>query len=41
MELLRSLDEGACRRLSVGGRGEGEMPPTSLCRAGSGRCSGL
>ena len=30
MELLRSLDEGTCRRLSVVGRGEGEMPPHKL-----------
>ena len=27
--------------LSVVGRDEGEMPPTTLCRAGSGRCSRL
>ena len=27
MELLRSLGEGACYRLSVVGRGEGGMPP--------------
>ena len=32
---------GTYRRLSVVARGEGEMLPTTLCRAGSGRCSGL
>ena len=32
---------GTCRRLSVAGRDEGEMSPTALCRAGTGRCSGL
>ena len=41
MELLRSLDEGTCRRLSVVGRGEGRMPLTTLCRTGSGGRSWL